>query len=174
MCVGSIISKMHILTSKTCVYKLVQKPNRSFQKEKFIPADINVLVGTENSYPDPWPQMHEVVSVKVNESDKFAILKLKKPLDFDADTNIAPLCLPEKYGKDYKGKNVKIYGWGYTQQYREDKYKFFKTRKIKQRDFQIISNCESKPDMPNTLVGVSSWASQHGNLQHQNTYKLEK
>ena len=172
MCVGSIISKLHILTSKTCVYKIVQKPDQSFQKGKFSPSDINVLVGTENSYPDPWPHRHEVVSVK--ESDKFAILTLKTPLDFDADTNIAPLCLPEKYGKDYKGKNVKIYGWGYSQQYREDTYKIFESRKIKQRDFQIISNCKSKPDMPSTLIGVSSWASQHRDLQHQNTYKLEE
>ena len=110
LCLGSLISHQHILTSKYCFgidrHKTVTVSNGAYREIVTFEFRIEwwhvkVLIGKtvgRKFYPDTIliKENHvykDVVSYKVDDNSHFCIVTLKKYIDFN--NNAAPLCLPE-------------------------------------------------------------------------------
>ena len=131
ICVGSLISRTHILTAKLCFMRMEQvdacrgAPNCNRKKwidTKLEPEFVKVVAGYVHTYPpddednaNTKKKWLDVINIKTSSSHQFAIVTLKHMIEFDF-VHTLPVCLPVKAGKldMYKGRNFIIHGWGYN------------------------------------------------------------
>ena len=133
LCLGSLISHHHLLTSRLCFGTVDIRGSFSFK----IPVEqilkvVTVMLGSDRWFPKPhFPHstalapdlfrlklaqiiVTSIIDIKANQEDDFCILTMKDYIDFS--TTIAPLCLPTNpsnfYNKDGEVQEVEIYGYG--------------------------------------------------------------
>ena len=130
ICVGSLISRTHILTAKLCFTRMEQVDvecgmhcrAKKWIYDKLEPEFVKVVAGYVHTYPpddednaNTEKKWLDVINIKTSSSHHFAIVTLKHMIEFDF-VHTLPLCLPVKAGKlnMYKGRNFIIHGWGYN------------------------------------------------------------
>ncbi|XP_064102784.1 trypsin-1-like [Macrobrachium nipponense] len=112
-CGGSIISNLYILTAAHCVYGLS-------------PAMVTAVLGEHD-----WSTASESDSIQkrrvseiithpdfdsYTQDNDIALLRLSTPVDFPANNEIAPVCLPPA-GNLYENVNATVTGWGKLSEY---------------------------------------------------------
>ena len=159
LCLGSLISHHHILTSKYCFGydRLLYASVRYFYRETVeyqithYPWDVKVLLGKtvgRQFQPDTIMNKEnalylDVAMLKISDDSHFCIVTLKKYVEFS--TEIAPLCLPEINHHKYEGSvEGTILGFGYNKDFPDTMKSLatqsrFKERLIAERTYDIFN-----------------------------------
>ena len=163
LCLGSLISHQHILTSKYCFGydRLLYASVRYFVRETVeyqithYPWDVKVLLGKNvgrKFYPrkfNPTLMIKEntfyldVAMFKISADSHLCIVTLKKYVEFS--TEIAPLCLPEINHHKYEGSvEGTILGFGHNKDFPDTMKSLasqgiFKERLIAEHTYDIFN-----------------------------------
>ena len=159
LCVGSLISHQHILTSKYCFgYDRHLKTTGHYLYREIVeyqithdPWDLKVLLGKtlgrrfqpDNIMIKENDLYMDVAMFKISHDSHFSIVTLKKYVEFS--TEIAPLCLPEINHHQYEGSvEGTILGFGHNKDFPDTMKSLatqsrFKERLIAERTYDIFN-----------------------------------
>jgi len=148
LCGGAIINSKWILTSAKCVQRDV------FTEIKNV-DEVEVEIGN-NSHSKQIPDYgfreipYKVAEIIVGKD--LGLVKLENPLDFAANPNIRPICLPENKDEQYIDADAIVNGWGV--EYSLNHIIF--NENLQEHAVQVISQEDcAEEDSPETSISPS-------------------
>ena len=177
LCVGSLISHQHILTSKYCFgYDRHLKTTGHYQYREIVeyqithdPWDLKVLLGKtlgrrfqpDNIMIKENDLYMDVAMFKISHDSHFSIVTLKKYVEFS--TEIAPLCLPEINHHKYEGSvEGTILGFGHNKDFPDTMKSLatqsrFKERLIAEHTYDIFNATQCVNEYGKWFDGNNNW-----------------
>ena len=178
LCLGSLISHQHILTSKYCFgidrHKTVTVSNGAYREIvtyefRIYPWSVKVLVGMtvgQRFHPDAIllkeNQLYkDVVNYKIDDDSHFCIVILKDYVHFNAD--VGPLCVPEINNIQYESSVLgTILGFGYNEDFPDTmKYlaaqNILKERGIAEHFYEVLNATQCVDEFGHWFDSDNNW-----------------